>query len=57
MLVLSRKIGQSIVITLADGETITITLVDSKSRVKIGIDADPRHQVLRSELLERGHDG
>ena len=56
MLILSRKAGQSLVIVLANGEEITITLV-SNSRAKIGIEADKRHQILRTELLEREING
>lgn len=47
MLVLSRKIGQSIVI----GEKITVTVVAVKgNRVRLGIEAPEQIGVFRSEL-------
>jgi carbon storage regulator len=51
MLVLSRKVGESILIS----ESIRITVVQSakNGRIRLGIDAPPEVRVLREELLER----
>ncbi|GAA4158502.1 hypothetical protein GCM10022286_11470 [Gryllotalpicola daejeonensis] len=50
MLVLTRKIGESIVI----GEGITITVVDVKGdTVRVGVDAPRDVKVQRSEVLEQ----
>ncbi|WP_298229199.1 carbon storage regulator CsrA [Gryllotalpicola sp.] len=49
MLVLTRKLGESIVI----GDSITITVVDIKGdAIRLGIDAPREVRVQRSELLE-----
>lgn len=48
MLVLSRKVGESIVI----GDSIHIKVLDvSGSKIRIGIEAPPSVQVMREELL------
>lgn len=55
MLVLTRKIGECIIILLPTGETITVKVVgiDPRGQIKLGIDA-PRHiQVHRQEVLSR----
>lgn len=58
MLVLSRKIGETIVI----GDTIRITVVDvGQGRVKIGVQAPhnvsvDREEIYDKKLSERGHD-
>jgi carbon storage regulator len=50
MLVLSRKVGESIVI----GEGITVTIVDIKGdTVRVGVDAPREVKVQRSEVLEQ----
>ena len=47
MLVLSRKIGESILIS----ESIRLTVVQAKNgRIRLGIDAPPEVIVLREEL-------
>ncbi len=49
MLVLSRKVGESIVI----GDDIKVTLVRmSGNRVSVGIEAPAHVRVMRSELIE-----
>jgi len=51
MLVLSRKVGESLLIS----ESIRVTLVQAANgRIRLGIDAPPEVTVLREELLERG---
>ncbi|HEY0249484.1 MAG TPA: carbon storage regulator CsrA [Gryllotalpicola sp.] len=50
MLVLTRKIGESVVI----GENITVTVIDVKGdTVRVGIDAPREVSVKRSEILEQ----
>ena len=49
MLVLSRKVGESILI----GESIRVTVVQSANgRIRLGIDAPPEVIVLREELTK-----
>ena len=49
MLVLSRKVGESIVIS----ESIRVTVVQtSNGRIRLGIDAPPEVIVLREELTK-----
>ncbi|WP_448589522.1 carbon storage regulator [Thermodesulfobium sp.] len=50
MLVISRKVGQSFVIS--DSIVVTIVSVD-RDVVKIGIDASKDIKVLRSELVDK----
>jgi carbon storage regulator len=51
MLVLSRKVGESILIS----ESIRVTVVQaSNSRIRLGIDAPPAVIVLREELTRPG---
>ena len=52
MLVLSRKIDQTIILRQPGMEDITITVVriDNRNKVRIGIEADKKVIVLRSEL-------
>ena len=53
MLVLERKLGQTVVIN-ANGTLIEVTVIRAGfSRVKIGVEADRDVSVLRKELLER----
>ena len=53
MLVLSRKLGESVVI----GRGITVTVVKMKGDVvQLGIDAPKEIPILRSELHERIRD-
>ena len=50
MLVLSRKLGQSIVI----GDQIVITVVRlGRGSVQIGVEAPPHVRILRQEVIER----
>ena len=55
MLILSRRNGETITITLDDpGEEIVITVLDGDrpGQTRLGIDAPRRLRILRSELLE-----
>ena len=58
MLKLTRRVGESIVLTLPDGRTVTVTVVDKRrllsgeESVRIGVTADRSVPVMRQELLE-----
>jgi len=52
MLVLSRGLKQSIVI---NGGEVTVTVLEIKDgRVRLGIEADPKIPVVRTEIQETG---
>lgn len=54
MLVLKRKIDESVIIYTGSGETIVITLLKMDGNgAKIGIDAPGTCEILREELLSR----
>jgi len=54
MLVLTRKIGESIIIQTSTGEEIEIVVLSSKgNRVQIGTEAASDVNVYREEVLER----
>lgn len=56
MLVLSRKEGESIVLTTSTGETVTITLTKYRGvQTIVGIEAPKNVKILRTELQNR-HD-
>lgn len=54
MLVLSRKVDESIVL-FDNGEAVAkITIVESRGgKVRLGIEAEPVIKVVRTELLDR----
>jgi carbon storage regulator CsrA len=53
MLVLTRKRGQWLTITLADGREVKVEVVDIKGKqVKIGVVADKAVPVMRGELAK-----
>lgn len=53
MLVLSRKVGEKIILTV-EGETVEITVTEiDRGKVRIGTIAPKRMPIVRSELLER----
>ena len=55
MLALSRKIGESLILTLEDGRKIQVQVVDVDGRrVRIGIDAPKSVRVLRGEVCDAG---
>jgi len=50
MLVLSRKVGESIIIN----NNIKVTVVDvGRGKIRIGIEAPAEVQIMREELLQR----
>jgi carbon storage regulator len=52
MLVLTRKLGESLVMTTENGEVIRVTLSYAPgNRVKVAIDAPQSVRVQRAELL------
>jgi carbon storage regulator len=54
MLVISRKVGESIVI----GDSIVVTVVQTqRGRVRLGVEAPPDVLVLRQELQDRPREG
>jgi carbon storage regulator CsrA len=51
-LVLTRRIGETVVLELPSGEQIDVVLLEAKgSRGRIGIDAPPEVHIVREELL------
>jgi carbon storage regulator len=51
MLVLSRKVGETVIITAPDGTQILLTLVEvRKDKARIGIDAPRTYTVHREEV-------
>jgi carbon storage regulator len=51
MLILTRKLGEDIVIHMADGRTATITVVEiDRNQVRIGIEAPKDCYIRRAEL-------
>jgi len=53
MLTLSRKEGESIVLTLEDGQTITVRLDETNgSQARISIGAPDSVKILREELVK-----
>lgn len=55
MLVLSRKVGESILLELPDGRVITIMVTRlGTSTVRIGIDSDRAINIIRKELQDAG---
>ncbi len=54
MLMLTRRLGEDIVIECPDGTRITIRLADVRqSLVRFGIEAPMEYRIYRAELLER----
>jgi len=61
MLVLTRKKREGILIAegtvVLNGECITIRIIDIQGdRVRIGIEAPPKYQIVREELVPQGDD-
>ena len=53
MLVLTRRVGESILIELPSGEQVSVTMLGIKgNQVRIGTDAPDDIKILREELLE-----
>jgi len=55
MLVLSRNVGEVIVLTSDSGEEIVVTLVRSGHKTQIGIDAPQNWNIARGELHNDHH--
>jgi len=54
MLVLTRRVGESILIKLPTGEQITVTVLEVKgNQIRIGTDAPDDISIVREELLDR----
>jgi len=54
MLVLSRKVGETIVITAPDGTQIVLMMVEVRGdKARIGIDAPRTYTVHREEVQQR----
>ena len=53
MLILTRRVGESIIIELPTGEQIKVVVLGTKgNQVRIGTDAPDNIQIMREELLE-----
>ena len=53
MLILTRRVGESIVIELPTGETIKVTVLGVKgNQVRMGTDASDDIKILREELCD-----
>jgi len=54
MLILTRRIGETIIIETPEGTLITVTVLGVKgNQVRIGTDAPEKVVILREELLEQ----
>ena len=54
MLILTRRVGESIIIETPAGERIQVTVLGVKgNQVRIGTDAPEDIQIMREELLAR----
>lgn len=54
MLVLSRKIHEGIIVTMADGSRITVRVIDiQRGKVRLGFSAAPEITINREEVEER----
>jgi carbon storage regulator len=58
MLILTRRVGESVIIELATGEQITVTVLGVKgNQVRLGTEAPAEVTVLREELVDRSQTG
>jgi len=56
MLILSRRPGQSVILTLVDGQSITVhysQAMPGSSQIRLGFDAPADVRILRNELARR----
>lgn len=53
MLILTRTVGQRLIITTESGETITVQIVSSRGPVKVGVEAPKSITVDREEIHVR----
>ena len=52
MLILSRRIGETLILELPTGEQIDVVLLEVKgSQGRLGIDAPPEVHIVREELV------
>jgi carbon storage regulator CsrA len=58
MLVLTRKQDEKITIMCPDGSLIGITVcrIEDNYKVRIGIDADKKYKITRTELIEKSNE-
>ena len=53
MLVLTRKVGEAIIIKLPNGQQVDVIVTDiGGSQVRIAVDADRCVEIMREELIE-----
>lgn len=53
MLVLTRRVGESVVMTTADGQEIEMKVLGQiGNQVRLGFEADKSIDIVRSELLD-----
>ena len=53
MLALTRRIGESVILTLPDGRRVEVTITDkSAGQVRLGIEAPKDVRIDREEILE-----
>ena len=53
MLILSRRINESLILTLEDGRRIEVAIVDIRGdKVRVGVQADGSISIHRSEVQE-----
>ena len=54
MLVLSRKVGETVIITAPDGTSLVVMLVEVRGdKVRIGIAAPTTYTIYREEVQQR----
>jgi len=54
MLILTRRVGETVIIELPTGEKIQVAVLGVKgNQVRIGTDAPDDIQIMREELLEK----
>lgn len=54
MLVLARKTGEVVIVTLPDGREMRVTVVDiDRNKIRLGFDAPDDVKIMREELVRR----
>lgn len=55
MLVLSRKVGEKVIVFLPDGETLVVCVTETdRGHVRLGFDAPKSLRIYREELIPPG---